>query len=292
MVNDEPGRSSMKILFTGSSGPNVAATVAAQLAVENDVYGIDLVASPTTRSVADITKITDWRPYLDGVDAVVHFAALHAPHRATHSREAFFELNVATTQRLVDSAKAAGVRRFLLASTTSVYGRAMRPIGKAVWVTEALSPVAEDIYDQTKLAAEQICRDAFSPSFVTTALRFSRSFAEPLREMAVYRLYRGVDARDVAQAFGRALVCPLAGFEAFNISGSTPFLESQCLQLLQNAGDVIRQVEPELAATFDKNAWALPKAIDRVYVIDKAKRILGYQPRFGWRSILRREAES
>ncbi len=276
----------MKILFTGSSGPKVAATVAAQLAVENDVYGIDLVASPTTRTVSDIAGIVDWRPYLDGIDAVVHFAALHAPHRSSHSREAFFELNVATTRRLLDAARAARVGRFLLASTTSVYGRAMRPVDKAVWVTEALAPVAEDIYDETKLAAEQICREAFSPSFVTTALRFSRSFAEPLREMASYRLYRGVDARDVAQAFRRALVCRLSNFEVFNISGDTPFVEAHCVQLFHDAADVIRLVEPELAAAFDKRGWVLPNTVDRVYVVDKAKRMLGYQPQYGWRSVL------
>ena len=135
----------MKILFTGSSGPKAAAKVAAKLASEHEVVGLDLQSSPTTAHAADITSITDWQPYLDGVTAVVHFAALHAPHRTTHARADFLRLNVDATAMLVESAKRAGVKRFLLASTTSVYGRAMRSNTRAVWVTEALTPVAEDI---------------------------------------------------------------------------------------------------------------------------------------------------
>ncbi len=63
------------------------------------------------------------------------------------------------------------------------------------------------------------------------------------------------------------------------------------MQLFQSAGDVIRLVEPELAAAFDKRGWILPKTIDRVYVVDKAKQILGYQPKHGWRSVLAQEAK-
>ena len=75
-----------------------------------------------------------------GMDAVVHFAALHAPHRETHSADAFWRTNVDATGRLLDAAKACGISRFLLASTTSVYGRSMRTQGHAAWVTEALVP--------------------------------------------------------------------------------------------------------------------------------------------------------
>ncbi|NJR72225.1 MAG: NAD(P)-dependent oxidoreductase [Gammaproteobacteria bacterium] len=180
----------MNILFTGSSGPKVGATVAAHLATSHTVFGIDLAPAAHTKYIADICAITDFSPYVNGIDAIVHFAALHAPHRETHSRDAFYATNVDATARLIAAAKAAGVNRFVLASSTSVYGRAMRSTERAVWVTEALVPIAEDIYDETKLAAEALCRDAFATNFITTALRFSRSFPEPLPLMAQYRLHR------------------------------------------------------------------------------------------------------
>ena len=276
----------MKILFTGSSGPKTGATVARHLALSHVVIGLDLSPAPTTTHIADIRTIHDWLPYLAGVDAVVHFAALHAPHRHSHSREAFIATNVTATQSLVDAARAAGVSRLVLASTTSVYGAAMRSATQAVWVTESLTPVSEDIYDETKLAAEEICRAAFAPDFVTTALRFSRAFPEPLRDMALYRLYRGVNGRDVAAAFTLALVAALPQFEAFNISAATPFAQSHCGQLKTDAAAVIHAVAPALAAEFAARGWELPTSIDRVYVINKAKAMLGYAPQFGWRDVL------
>lgn len=277
----------MKLLVTGSSGPKVAAHVAAYLAQTHAVIGVDVVPAPTTSIIADITRLADWAPHLDGVNAVIHFAALHAPHRETHTAVQFRQTNVEATHRLLEASRAAGVNRFLLASSTSVYGKSMRGTHSAVWVTEALLPEAEDIYDETKLAAEQLCCDAFAPRFVTAALRFSRSFPEPLPLMALYRLYRGVDARDVAQAFRLALGARLTQFEAINISGETPFFEGDCEQLFRNPSEVLRERAPEFVDEYLRRQWPLPARIDRVYAIDKAKAFLGYQPQFGFRELLR-----
>ena len=277
----------MKLLVTGSSGPKVASHVAAYLAQMHAVIGVDVVPASTTSIIADITRVVDWAPHLYGVNAVIHFAALHAPHRETHTAAQFRQTNVEATHRLLEASRAAGVNRFMLASSTSVYGRSMRSSRLAVWVTEALLPEAEDIYDETKLAAEQLCREAFSPTFATAALRFSRSFPEPLPLMALYRLYRGVDARDVAQAFGLALAAPLTQFEAINISGETPFVESDCEQLFTNPPEVLRKRVPELVDEYQSRKWPLPARIDRVYVIEKAKALIGYRPQFGFRELLR-----
>lgn len=280
----------MRVLLTGSSGPKVAAQVATTLSQQHAIIGVDLVPSPTTSIVADITAINEWQPYLRGIDAVIHFAALHAPHRQTHSAGEFRRTNVDATRQLLLAARESGVKRFLLASSTSVYGKAMRGQTPAVWVTEALSPEPEDIYDETKLAAEQLCRDAFSPSFTTAALRFSRSFPEPLPLMALYRLYRGVDARDVAQAFGASLTAAFSQFEAINISGETPFLRSDCGTLGVDAPAVLRLRAPDLVKEFARRQWQLPARIDRVYVIEKARALLGYKPQFGFRELLGEQA--
>ena len=282
----------MKLLVTGSSGPKVASLVAEYLAETHAVIGVDVVPAPTTSIIADITQVADWAPHLDGVNAIIHFAALHAPHRETHTPTQFRQTNVEATHHLLKASRAAGVNRFLLASSTSVYGKSMRNTRSAVWVTEALLPEAEDIYDETKLSAEQLCRDAFSPTFATAALRFSRSFPEPLPLMALYRLYRGVDARDVAQAFSLALTAHVKQFEAINISGETPFFETDCAELFTDARQVLRKRAPEFVQECERRQWPLPTSIDRVYVIDKAKTVLGYQPQFGFRELLRSLADS
>ena len=103
----------MKLLLTGSSGAKVASRVAVILAQSHSVTGVDMMPAPTTSIVADVTRITDWHQYLRGVDAVVHFAALHAPHRETHSTVDFRRTNVEATDRLLDAARDAGEKRRL-----------------------------------------------------------------------------------------------------------------------------------------------------------------------------------
>ena len=77
-------------------------------------------------------------------------------------------------------------------------------MARAVWVDEQLEPQPRDIYDQTKLEAEQLVASAGGSMTVTT-LRMSRCFPEAAELMAWYRLYRGVDRRDVAEAHALAL---------------------------------------------------------------------------------------
>ena len=117
--------------MTGSSGPKVGSTVAAHLSQQHAVLGLEIAPAKFTRYVADITLFgeNDWQPLLEGVNAVVHFAALHAPQRESHSRSEFTRTNVDATRRLVSVANQCGVRRFLLASITSVYGESMRNAG-------------------------------------------------------------------------------------------------------------------------------------------------------------------
>lgn len=43
-------------------------------------------------------------------------------------------------------------------------------------------------------------------------------------------------------------------------------------------------------AGFERRGWPLPQRIDRVYAIEKAGRVLGYQPRFGITELLRHAA--
>jgi UDP-glucose 4-epimerase len=62
-----------------------------------------------------------------GVGAVVHTATLHKPHVDTHSRQAFVDTNITGTLNLLEEAMRVGVRAFVFTSTTSVFGRALRP---------------------------------------------------------------------------------------------------------------------------------------------------------------------
>ena len=154
----------------------------------------------------------------------------------------------------------------------------------AVWVTEDVLPRPRDIYDVTKLGAEQLCAIAARRHGMTClSLRVSRFFPEPPRQMAVYRLYRGVDVRDAAAAHVLALDAdfPVGTFDVFNISAHSPLPRDQLHRLKHHADRVLRAQFPWIDGAFDRRDWRLPTGIDRVYVTEKAERGLGYRPEHG-----------
>lgn len=269
----------MRILVTGTSG-QLGAAVAAALAGDHEVIGMDLVAGRHTTLQGSITDRAFVFSLMEGMDAVVHTASLHAPHVASHSRSDFVAINVQGTLNLLEAAAKHGAQRFVYSSTTSLYGTAMVSPERAVWVTEALPPQPRDIYDVTKSAAEQCCQVmAKEAGLSCISLRISRFFTEPPETMALYRLYRGVDVRDAATAHRLALTADVPGYDIFNISAQPPFSQDETEDLLRDARTVLLRHFPSLDATFAQQGWTLPSSIDRVYVIEKAARRLGYQPR-------------
>jgi len=268
----------MRILVTGAAGL-IGRSVAARLAIEHDVIGLDLNPGPQVGIVDDCCAVAEWRHRVGQIDAVVHVAALHAPHVGRRSDEEFRRTNVDATSRLLDFALDSGAGHFVLTSTTSIYGHALRPDGRAVWVDEQLEPQPRDIYDRTKLEAEQLGASA-GGSITVTSLRMSRCFPEPAGLMAWYRLYRGVDRRDVADA--HALALDRKGPAAtYLISAATPFLREDCEPLLVDPPSVIERRCPALIGRMAAMGWRPPGSIDRVYDCCLAASELGYSPRHG-----------
>jgi nucleoside-diphosphate-sugar epimerase len=202
--------------------------------------------------------------------------------------EAEFErVNVHCTAELVRLSLAAGIRRFVFTSTTALYGAAATPPGQAGWTTEDTVPQPRTIYHRTKLQAESLLEAAAGRGDLDVAvLRMSRCFPEPAPLMAAYRLHRGVDVRDVADAHAAALESGSSGFHTFIISGATPFVPGDCRELLESAPTVLRHRAPGLVAEFEHRGWELPNSIDRVYSSHKAVRELGWNPQFGYAEVL------
>lgn len=73
-----------------------------------DVLGLDVLGSPTTRTVGSVTDRQVVRRALEGVDAVLHAAALHKPHVGNHTRQAFVDTNITGTVTLLEASVAGG----------------------------------------------------------------------------------------------------------------------------------------------------------------------------------------
>lgn len=280
----------MKVLVTGSSG-RIGGAIAARLSLRHPVTGFDQRPGPLTTVIGDLRDTALLAGVVAGMDAVLHTAALHVPDLAARSEQEFRDVNVHATRRLLQACGEAGVARFVYTSTTSLYGDALVPdAGGAVWVTEDLAPRPRDIYDESKLAAEAACAEAARAGMSCISLRMSRCFPEEARLLAIYRLYRGVDALDVAQAHELALAAATPGYDVFNISAPQAFAAGDCPRLLAEADAIILERFPWAQAEFARRGWLLPRSIDRVYVVDKAITQLGYRPLHDFASLFRRPA--
>ncbi|WP_369981234.1 NAD-dependent epimerase/dehydratase family protein [Xanthomonas bundabergensis] len=276
----------MKIVVTGSSG-RIGRAIHIRLSRQHRVGGFDSAPSSTAAWVGDLADGALLARAMQGADAVVHTAALHAPHVPYASAARFRQVNVDGTRRVLDAASAAGVGRIVFTSTTALYGSAASPADTAAWVDEDLPPQPQTIYHHTKLEAEALLREAAAQGGPSVRiLRMSRCFPEPANLMAVFRLHRGIDARDVADAHAAALLHAGPATATFVVSGTTPFLREDCQALHLDPQALLRQRAPRLVDAFRQRGWPLPTRIDRVYSAQQALQALDWRPRHGFEEVL------
>lgn len=140
---------------------------------------------------------------LRGVDAVVHLAALHGPDIVGRRRDAW-RINVNGTDMAVRAALEVGATRFVLASSTRMYGAATAD-GPAR-VQRENSPIsAYDVYCLTKLLAERIVLEtARRTELQGVCLRMGGFWGDPL-DCEIRKLSTGLDVYDGATAYRAVL---------------------------------------------------------------------------------------
>ena len=169
-----------------------------------------------------------------GVGAVVHLGGLVGDPACAIDPELTIDVNVTATKVIGEIAKACGVRRFVFASSCSVYG-ASREI---VEETSRFNP--QSLYARSKVASELVLEALNDSDFAVTRLRFATVYgissrtrfdlvvnllcAKAVRDGVItvfgpdqWRPFVHVD--DVARAIAMALQAPLdqVGGEAFNV---------------------------------------------------------------------------
>jgi nucleoside-diphosphate-sugar epimerase len=271
----------LKVLVTGSSGKLGKEIIDLFRNRNIESLGVDLTAADTTDKQVDIRDEQQLNKLFDGVSHVIHTAALHGKHTDLNvPREEFVNTNILGTLNLLNLSVQHNVDRFIYTSTTSIYGGAMVSEKQAIWVDELLIPEPRDIYDITKQAAEELCKDFHKiEGLKTTVLRVSRFMEESKNNIANYRLYRGLDEQDGAIAHFLAATNNFHEFEIFNISNKSPFQIDDLEQLKNNPKQVILKYYPDAEKIYESMNWVFPISIDRVYDISKAERKLGYTPR-------------
>jgi nucleoside-diphosphate-sugar epimerase len=189
------------------------------------------------------------RRALEGVDAVVHLAAIVGDPACSRDPVVAREVNLDATKALLADSIGAGVERLVFASTCSNYGKMVD--GDAFATEEwELRPVS--LYAETKVGAELEVLAAASPAFASTCLRLATVFGTSPRmrfdltvneftrdafargELVVYgeQFWRPyVHVRDAARAIALVLGAPagaVAG-QVFNVGATTQNFRKQDL---------------------------------------------------------------
>jgi nucleoside-diphosphate-sugar epimerase len=141
-----------RVLVTGASGFVARALFNSPSGFEYVAVSREEVKLPgvSWRRSPALSGAADWKPVLEGIDAIVHLAGrVHLDVDANPS--AYLVENCQGTVKLANDAKAAGVRRFLFLSSAKVLGDE----SDGLPLSECAEARPGDAYAASKLAAEQ-----------------------------------------------------------------------------------------------------------------------------------------
>lgn len=176
----------MRILLTGGAGylgsvllPRLLDAGHSVRVVDNLMYTGESLLPAWSRPGfefrrADVRDRDAVRDALQGMEAVVHLAAIVGDPACARDKGLARDVNHGASLDLVDDAARAGVKRFVFASTCSNYGKMVDP-GGYVDETAELRPVS--LYAETKVAVERaILEGEVGDGVCSTTLRFATLF--------------------------------------------------------------------------------------------------------------------
>ena len=273
------------IVVTGAAGKAGRAAVAELLEHGYRVTATDLTPEPeglgTAYLRADLLDHGQVLDVLEGADAVVHLANIPAPGL----RPAALTLTTNTTMNahVFLTARSLRLRKVVWASSETTLGLAFGPDTPPRYapVDEDHYPHPESTYALSKVMTETMAEHISAWSGIPfVGLRFSNIFtdedyrrvpsfqADPRERM--WNLWGYIDVRDAAASCRNALEADTTGSVNLIIAGDDTIME-------RLSADLLAEVFP------DVEVRGAPEGHETLLSNARAKRVIGFQPRHGWR---------
>ncbi|HLF26893.1 MAG TPA: SDR family oxidoreductase [Anaerolineae bacterium] len=282
----------MRVLVTGNLGYIGTVLTPALVSAGYEVVGLDsgyyadcvlgeLPNDYPGRFKQIYADVRDLEPdQLAGVEAIVHLAALSNDPTGELNPDLTAEINHRASVRLAQSARAAGVRRFIFSSSCSIYGQ-----GESKTLTEAASFNPLTAYARSKVKAEAeiatLASDDFSPVFLRNATAYGLSprlrFDLVVNNLTGWAYTTGhvrlmsngeswrplVHVNDIVNAFLATLTAPRGAIhnQAFNVGRDEDNYQ------IRYIADAVARVAPNCQVTFAEGA----SADSRTYHVGFAK---------------------
>ena len=274
-----------KIVVTGGSGNAGRAVVRDLIDHGYQVLNADLVQSTDPISPflrVDLTDLGQTIDGLKGANAVVHLAAIPAPQFWTD--EATFRINMMSTYNVFSAAVTLNLERVVWASSETTLGlpfERQKPLYVPIDEEHPLFP--ESTYALSKVLSEEMARQFNRWSGIPiVGLRFSNimqrqhyaQFPSYWNDphLRKWNLWGYVDSSHVAESCRLALEANIQGAESFIIAAADTVMSRPSRELMA-------AVFPSVPIREGLGEF------DTLLGIDKARRMLGYNPQFSWRSL-------
>src|SRR5213595_731421 len=263
--------------FNDFYDPQIKQANIAGFAKDVTVHHVDLQDGASVRNLFHSEKF----------EVIAHLAARAGVRPSIQHPQLYYDTNVTGTLHLLEAAHVMGIKRFILASSSSVYGASkIVPFSEDQHLTQTLSP-----YAATKIAGEFLCSTySHLHQMRVVALRYFTVYGPRQRpDLAIHKFTRRIYAGqpidqfgdgttrrdytyidDIVQGTMAALNYDESPFDIFNLG------ESETIQLK----DLISAIEKVLGKKAKVNR--LPEQPGDMPLtcadISKARKLLGYNP--------------
>jgi nucleoside-diphosphate-sugar epimerase len=293
---NQPAKPAKKrVAVTGGTGKLGKVCVQDLLAHGYEVFVVDTVA-PEKGIPGIIADLSDFGQTLDafssvgheihaGVgtdafDAIVHLAAFPTPRQYPDAH--LFQNNIMGTYNVFEAARRLGIHNVIWASSETTLGEPFDGGEPYAPVDEDYPLRAKSAYALAKVLMEDMARQFVlqTPAMKLVGLRFS-NVMEPQDyakfpaydndpEERKWNMWAYIDARDGSQAIRKAIEWEATGMHPFIIANADTVMSKSSTELMQNHLPQV-PVKKELGEH------------ETLLSIEKARRVLGYEPEFSWR---------